>query len=163
MSRPFFRNNLPVIALSLLLLGAAGPARQPAAGKEPVVITSRRMEADRMHERIVFSGDVTLKKEDITLTADSLIVFYDEATKGVREMEALGSVVVRRDNRVALAQRALYTSRDEKIVLTGDARIIENDNQLGGDRITLFVREERSIVEGGKVLFYQDKGEKKDK
>ena len=67
-------------------------------------------------------------------------------------------MVVRKEGRVALSNRAFYYSKEEKIVLTGDARIIENENQLGGERITLFMREDRSIVEGGQVLFYQDNG-----
>jgi lipopolysaccharide export system protein LptA len=58
---------------------------------------------------------------------------------------------------VALSNTASYFSREEKIVLTGDARIIENENQIGGEKITLFMRDDRSIVEGGKVLLYQEK------
>ena len=55
------------------------------------------------------------------------------------------------------AFNASYYSSEEKIVLTGDARIIENENQLGGDKITLFMRDDRSVVESGKVLLYQDR------
>jgi lipopolysaccharide export system protein LptA len=91
------------------------------------------------------------------LTADHLVVYYDDVDKGVREIEAHDNVVVRQEGRVALANKAVYYSKDEKIVLTGEPRIIENENQLGGERITLFMRSERSIVEGGKVLIYQDK------
>ena len=122
-----------------------------------MVVTSTRMEADELGNTVTFIGDVILKKETMTLTSDHLVVFYDPASKSVREIEALGSVVVRKDGRVALADKAVYYSTDEKIVLTGEARIIENENQLGGERITLFMRNDRSIVEGGKVLFYQDK------
>ena len=161
MSKRFFRNSL-VTAVSLLLAGAASvPGKQEEGKREPVVITSRHMMADKLGDKVTFSDDVTLKKEDITLYSDSLIVFYDARSKGVKEIEALGNVVVRREGRVATANRAIYYSREEKLVLTGDARIIENENQLGGDRITLFVRDDRSIVEGGRVLFYQDKPEER--
>jgi lipopolysaccharide export system protein LptA len=104
-----------------------------------------------------FTGGVTLKKETMTLTADHLVVYYDAVDKGVREIEARDNVVVRQEGRVAMANKAVYYSKDEKIILTGEPRIIENENQLGGERITLFMRSERSIVEGGKVLIYQDK------
>ena len=156
MSRQCSRNSL-LIVLALLLTGAvSGPTAPQQGDREPIVITSDRMEADKLGERVLFIGNVTLKKEDITLTSDAVTVFYDDRSKGVNEIEALGNVVVRRDDRVALANRAMYFSREEKIVLTGDARIIENKNQLGGDRITFFVRDDRSIVDGGRVLFYQD-------
>jgi lipopolysaccharide export system protein LptA len=114
------------------------------------------MEAEKLGEKVTFKGEVTLKKEGMTLNSDSMVVFYNTPTKGINEIEALGNVVVRKEGRIALSNRASYYSREEKIVLTGDARIIENENQLGGDRITLFMRDDRSIVEGGKVLFYQD-------
>ncbi len=151
-----FRNSL--LILVSLFLAASTPADEREKVKhEPMVITSSSMEADKLGDTVTFTGDVILKKEGMTLYSDSMVVFYDKPTKGVREIRAVGNVVVRKDGRVALSNRASYYSSEEKIVLTGDARIIENENQLGGERITLFMRDDRSIVEGGKVLFYQDK------
>lgn len=158
MLKQCFRSSL--LAAAVMLLTAAAPAdeaRKLELKREPIVVTSARMKADKLGERVTFSGEVTLKKEAMTLNSDSLTVFYDAGTRAIREIEALGNVIVRKEGRIALANRALYYSKEEKIVLTGDARIIENDNQLGGERITLFIREDRSIVEGGNVLFYQDK------
>lgn len=146
--------------LSLFFIAATpGPGKQLKGKREPIVITSNRMEGEKLGDKVTFLGDVTLKKEGMTLNADSMIVFYDAPSKGINQIEAHGNVVVRKDGRVALSKKAFYYSREEKIVLTGDARIIENENQLGGERITLFMRDDRSIVEGGKVLFYQDKTE----
>jgi lipopolysaccharide export system protein LptA len=156
MLKRYFRNSLLILA-SLFLTAATQADNEQKGKREPVVITSSHMEADKLGDQVTFTGDVVLKKEGMTLYSDSMIVFYDEPTKGIREIEALGNVVVRKEGRVALSNKALYYSREEKIVLTGDARIIENENQLGGERITLFMRDDRSIVEGGKVLFYQDK------
>jgi lipopolysaccharide export system protein LptA len=150
-----FRNSLLIIAS--LLFVAAVPDGRPAKGRrEPIVITASRMEADKLGDKVTFKRNVTLKKEGMTVASDSMIVLYDARTKGVSQIEALGNVVVRKEGRVALSDRAFYYSREEKIVLTGDARIIENENQIGGDRITLFMRDDRSVVEGGRVLFYQD-------
>jgi len=157
MSKRSCRNSL-LLSLALCI-GAAAPASSLTLEKgkrEPVVVTSNRMEADHLGEQVTFSGAVTLKKEDVTLHADTLRVFYDPRSKGVREIRARGKVRVVQEGRVALADKAVYFSKEEKIVLTGDARVIENDNQVGGERITLFIRENRSFVEGGNVLFYQD-------
>ena len=157
MSRRFFRNSLPLIAALCLLGSASVPVALEKGDREPMVVTSARMEADELGNTVTFVGEVILKKEAMTLTSDHLVVFYDPASKGVREIEALGNVVVRKEGRVAQANKAIYYSKDEKIVLTGEPRINENENQLGGERITLFMRDDRSIVESGKVLFYQDK------
>ncbi len=144
-----------------LLLAAALPVQPPAerGKREPIVVTASRMEATELGDTITFTGGVVLKKESMTLHADQLIVHYDLPSKGVREIDALGNVVVEKEGRVAMANKAVYYSKEEKIVLTGDARILENENRLGGERITLFLRDDRSIVEGGKVLFYQDRPE----
>ena len=146
-----------MIAALCLLAPASDSVALEQGDREPMVVTSARMEADELGNTVTFVGEVFLKKEAMTLTSDHLVVFYDPASKGVREIEALGNVVVRKEGRVAHANKAIYYSKDEKIVLTGEARISENENQLGGERITLFMRDDRSIVEGGKVLFYQDK------
>jgi lipopolysaccharide export system protein LptA len=156
MLKRYFRNSLLILA-SLFLAAAIRTDNQEKGKREPMVITSRHMEADKLGDKVTFTGEVVLKKEGMTLYSDSMIVLYDVPTKGIKEIEALGNVVVRKEGRVALSNRASYDSREEKIVLTGDARIIENENQLGGERITLFMRDDRSIVEGGNVLFYQDK------
>lgn len=153
------RNSLLVIAAFLVIAAPASAAR-PAKDKnerEPLAITSDRMEADKLGDTVTFLGNVTLKKEGMTLTSDVVVVLYDAGSKNVREIEAHGNVVVRKEGRVALSNKASYYSGEEKIILTGDARIIENENQLGGEKITLFMRDDRSIVEGGKVLFYQNK------
>jgi lipopolysaccharide export system protein LptA len=161
MSKRCFRNSV-LLVLSLFLAGAAAEGAGPAEGKrEPIVITSDSMKAAELDDTVEFVGNVTLKKEGMTLYSDKVTVFYDTRTKGIREIEAQGNVVVRKEGRVAHAGRAQYYSSDEKIVLTGEARILENENEIGGDRITLFMRDDRSVVEGGKVLFYQDAAEGK--
>jgi lipopolysaccharide export system protein LptA len=125
-----------------------------------VVITSNTMAADKLGDTVTFTGNVTLKKAGMTLTSDSMVVFYDAQSKGIKEIDAYGNVVVRKEGRVAFSNKASYYSREEKIVLSGDARIIENENQLGGETITLFMNEDRSVVEAGKIMFYQNKLDK---
>ena len=157
MSRRFFRNSPLLIASVFLLAAAHDPTALDKGKREPIVVTSDRMEADEMGNTVTFIGGVTLKKENMTLTSDHLVVYYDAANKAVREIDAQGNVVVRQEGRVAHANKAVYYSKEEKIVLTGEPRIVENENQLGGERITMFMRSERSVVESGNVLFYQDK------
>ncbi len=125
-----------------------------------MLITSDRMKADKLGDKVTFTGSVTLKKEGMTLSSDLMLVFYDVKSKDIRQIDAHGNVVVRKEGKVALSNDASYYSRDEKIILTGDARIIENENQLAGEKITLFLRDDRSIVEGGKVMLYQDRQDK---
>jgi lipopolysaccharide export system protein LptA len=150
-----------MLAAFVLTAAASNGEKPKNATTEPIVITSDRMEAEQLGEKVTFTGHVLLKKEKMTMQSDTMIVYYDTGTKDINEIDAQGNVIVRKDNRIALANQAFYYSHEEKIVLTGDARIIENDNELGGKKITLFMRNDHSIVEGGTVLFYQDKTDKK--
>lgn len=159
MSKQCCRNSLLIIAAVFLVAATGATTVSVNSAREPVVITSNRMEAAKLGDKVTFIGNVILKKESMTLSSDTMIVFYDTGSKDIRQIDAHGNVIVRKEGRVALANDASYYSSDEKIVLTGDARIIENENQLGGKKITLFMRDDRSLVEGGKVLLYQDKRE----
>ena len=164
MSKQFFRNSL-LLAASLVLMGAASDdGRSDKSKREPLVITSDRMDAEQLGKKVTFTGNVTLKKEGMVLSSDLITVQYDIGTKDVRDAEAKGNVVVRKEERVGLSDHALYDRRAETIVLTGNARIIENENQFGGEKITLFMADDRSIVEGGgKVMFYQNKAQESRK
>ncbi|MDA8424345.1 MAG: hypothetical protein M0Z89_13560 [Nitrospiraceae bacterium] len=159
MSKQCCRNSLLIIAAVFLVAATGAKTGSLNSAREPVVITSNRMEAAKLGDKVTFIGNVTLKKESMTLSSDTMIVFYDTGSKDIRQIDAHGNVIVHKEGRVALANDASYYSGEEKIVLTGDARIIENENQLGGKKITLFMRDDRSLVEGGKVLLYQDKRE----
>ncbi|HXY61613.1 MAG TPA: lipopolysaccharide transport periplasmic protein LptA [Nitrospirota bacterium] len=152
------KNDWFIILTVSLLINVADAAPKTETGtREPIVVTSGHMEAEKLGDKVIFTGNVTLKKEDMTLTSEKMVVFYDAKSKEVRQIDAHGNVIVHKDHRVAYANDASYYSRDEKIVLTGDARIVENENRLGGTKITLFMRDDRSLVEGGKVLLYQEK------
>ncbi len=153
-----FRNSLFLASSLLLIAATSGNARRDKNTREPLVITSNRMHAEKLGDKVTFTENVTLKKEGMTLSSDVIIVFYNARSKDIREVDAHGNVVVRKDGRVAHSNNAVYSRKGETIVLTGDASIIENENKIGGEKITLFMADDRSIIEGkGKVIFYKDK------
>jgi lipopolysaccharide export system protein LptA len=158
MSKQFSRNSLFIVA-SLLLIAATSVEGRPSKNvREPLVITSNSMNAEKLGDKVTFTGKVTLKKAGMTLTSDVMIIYYDIGSKDIRKVEAHGNVIVRKEGRVAFSNDALYSNLQETIVLTGNASIIENENRIGGEKITLFLADDRSIVEGGgKVMFYKDK------
>lgn len=80
----------------------------------------------------------------------------------IERIEAEGNVKITRKNRVALADKAVYQAQAEPrvIILTGEPRVWRDKDVLTGNRIIVFVDEDRSIVEGGRdkrveATFYQ--------
>ncbi len=61
----------------------------------------------------------------------------------------MGHVKIEKDNGKATCQKAVYFSEGEKIVLTGDPVAWEKGTRVSGKQITMYLTEDRSVVEGG--------------
>lgn len=74
-------------------------------------------------------------------------------------MEATGHVVIEKDEGRATGQKAVYHVLERKVVLTGDPVACQRGTRVSGDRITMFLDDDRSEVEGGsQVLLNPDGG-----
>jgi lipopolysaccharide export system protein LptA len=166
---PRWEISLLVILLSLFLFFVSGEAQQKkggtkggeAAGKSggiggftasraPIDITSDTVEADQKTNKIIFKGNVVAKQEDTTLYANTVTVFYDEKTRKLKEIIAVGNVKVVQLERRATSQKATFDQNKNKVIFDGDAVVREGTNVIRGERIVYYVDEGRSVVEGGK-------------
>ena len=120
------------------------------ASRAPIDITSDTVEADQKTNKVTFKGNVIAKQEDTTLYANTLTILYDPNTKKLKEIIAVGNVKVVQLDRRATGQKATFDQDKNKVVLDGEAVVREGTNVIRGERITFFVDEERSVVEGGK-------------
>lgn len=64
-------------------------------------------------------------------------------------MEAIGHVTIEKDDGRATGQKAIYYVTDRRMVLTGDPVACQRGTRVSGERITMFLDEDRSEVEGG--------------
>ena len=48
------------------------------------------------------------------------------------------------------ARRAEYYELDQRVLLIGNARVWQEDNVVSGETITMYLSQDRSVVEGGK-------------
>ena len=120
------------------------------ASRAPIDITSDTVEADQKTNRVTFKGNVVAKQEDTTLYANTLTITYDQNTKKPKEIVAVGNVKVVQLERRASGQKATFDQDKNKMVLDGEAVVREGANVIRGERITFYVDEGRSVVEGGK-------------
>lgn len=122
--------------------------------RAPIDITSDTVEADQKTNTVTFKGNVVAKQEDTTLWANTLIVYYDEKSKKLKEIVATGNVKVVQLDKRATSQKAIFDQDKNKLTFDGDAVAREGSNVIRGERITYYVDEERSVVEpvkGGRV------------
>jgi lipopolysaccharide export system protein LptA len=167
------------VAAAALLVGAAAeaqPARKrnapprpapPAAEsrpderRKPVTVDADQLESFQKEGLVIFTGNVVATHDGSTQWADRMEVYLDGAGEKVVRTVSTGNVrIVTRDCRMGTARRAEYYDVEQRVLLIGGARVWQDDNVVTGERITIYLNEERSVVEGGKqdrvkAVFYQ--------
>ena len=118
--------------------------------KQPIEITARRLELIQQQRQSIFTGDVVAKQGDMVLSADKLTVFLQEKQDQIDRLEAVGQVKVVQGNRVATADRAVFYQREEKLVLSGHAIVVQDNNKVSGDEIDIYLKENRSVIKSSK-------------
>lgn len=81
------------------------------------------------------------------------------SNRAVSTIEATGKVKIFKADGQATCKKAVYDGASEKIVLTGDPVAWQKGTRVTGQKITMYLAEDRSVVEGGsKVLIDQEEG-----
>ncbi|MBU2549906.1 MAG: hypothetical protein KKB20_15940 [Proteobacteria bacterium] len=142
---------------------------------KPINITADRMEANDKEKVVVFTGSVVARQDDVVMHCDLMRVYYvesepdsrrasgrvegagseseDDAGGGneISRVDLEGNVKITKGDRVAMAEKGVYLTKQEPrvFILTGEPRVWRDSDVLTGKRITMFLDDERSLVEGG--------------
>jgi lipopolysaccharide export system protein LptA len=144
--------------------GNTGPSRaapKPRAGdatskpgderNAPVTVDADQLENIQKEGLIVFTGNVVASQDRSTQYADRMEVYLDARGESIVRTVSTGNVrIITKDCRMGTAQRAEYYDAEQRVLLIGNARVWRDDNVVTGERITLYLSEDRSVVEGGK-------------
>jgi lipopolysaccharide export system protein LptA len=154
----------------------AGPGEPPAGRRsqakddrsQPVTVDADKMEHFGKEGLVVFTGNVVARQQNSVQYADRMEVYLDERGDRILRTVSTGSVrIITRDCRTGTARRAEYHDLEQRVVLIGDARVWQEDNVVSGETITIYLPEDRSVVEGGrqarvKGVFYPKGDKSKD-
>jgi len=80
------------------------------------------------------------------------------SNRSINRIEATGHVKIEKENGNATCDKAVYFNDEEKIVLTGDPVAWEKGTRVSGKRITMYLAEDRSVVEGGSHVRIEGEG-----
>lgn len=172
------RDLIAALALVGVALGTAGaePANEPSAAapplfdagsfgnrKEPVTVTADKLEYDYKANVIVYRGDVVAIQGDSKLRSDTLTVTLAPADKPdgapdapgkggqrLQEIVAVGNVRIDNGTRWATGGRAVFEQSNRTFVLTETPVIHDGPNEISGDRVIVYLDENKSEVIGGK-------------
>ena len=139
--------------------GGQTPARGATPGK-PVTVDADKMERFGKEGLVVFTGNVVARQDNSVQHADRMEVYLDEKGNRIVRTVSVGNVrIVTRDCRTGTARRAEYLDLEQRVVLSGDARVWQGDNIVTGETITIYLSQDRSVVQAGqnervKAVFY---------
>lgn len=131
----------------------------------PVTIDADQLENLQKEGLIVFTGNVVASQTGSTHYSDRMEVYLDSKGDGIVRTVSTGNVkIITKDCKIGTAKRAEYYDAEQRVVLVGNARVWQEDNVVTGERITIYLAEDRSVVEGGKqervkAVFYPKGGE----
>ncbi len=134
------------------------------SSREPISITADMLEFDYRQRVLTYKGHVTATQGDMKLQSSTLTVSLDDQAEGrVKEVVAEGDVHLEKGTRWATAGRAVFDQTRRTAVLSKDAVLHDGPNQVSGERVVVYLDEERSVVEGGngrvKAVLFPPKGD----
>lgn len=159
----FLKYTFPFIFLLILfypalLLSETSQNKTKKVDGNQITVRSNSLEVDNKKRIVTFSENVEAKTPDFTIHCQKMLVHYFDKSSlqysGKEEIEidkiiATGDVKINRsEGGVATAEKAVYYRNDEKVILTGNPMVRQGNDFLEGSKITLFLKEKRSIVEG---------------
>jgi lipopolysaccharide export system protein LptA len=116
----------------------------------PVTISAKQLEFDYRTRKLVYRGEVMVTQADLTLRSQRLPIVLDEkAPEHVREVVAEGDVHITQGERVATGGRATFDQERQTVVLSDGAVLRDGPNEVAGERVVVYLDEERSVVQGG--------------
>jgi len=65
----------------------------------------------------------------------------------IERIELEGRVIVKKGERTVTGDRGIFYNAEQKIIMTGNAVMMEKANVVRGDRITVFLDENRGVVD----------------
>jgi lipopolysaccharide export system protein LptA len=162
---------------------AVEAASNSASDPVGTTVISQKMTFKNQQSQAVFDGAVVLTRGTLVVYSDRMVVSFrnqeadpkknGEAGKGqptpakgpdtvsnraVTQIEATGRVKIERDAGNATCQKAVYYRDEDKIVLTGDPVAWDKGTRVSGKRITMFLAEDRTVVEGGSHVRIEPEG-----
>jgi len=200
----FSSRSLAAAALAFALVASSGARAQSAVSgvpnamqgfsqnrDQPIQIEAASLEMRDKKKEATFSGNVKVVQGDTTMTAKSLVVFYDSGpaatpapanakaaktapmqaaspgpggSSSIRKLEAKGSVVVTQKDQVVTGESAIFDTRANLITMAGGVVLTQCKNVLRGDRLLVDMTTGVSRVESdsGRVQGLFDQSAGKD-
>lgn len=119
--------------------------------KEPIHVKSDELEFDYQANKVVYRGTVNVVQGDVAIDCKELVVNLARAEGKddlqLQEVVAIGDVVITQGGRKATGGRAVFDQVKRQVTLLENPVLRDGQNEVAGERIIVFLDENRSVVE----------------
>ena len=152
--------RLPILILAPLALATAAAAvaqsREPVSALKghnsdaPIDLTADRLEVQDRADRAMFSGNVKVRQDELTLDTARLTVAYSNSGGvQIKRLDASGGVTVRSPSETARGSFGIYDLDRKLITLVGNVVLERQGSQLSGQRLVIDLDSGRAVIDGG--------------
>ena len=152
--------RLPILVLAPLALATAAAAmaqsREPVSALKghnsdaPIDLTADRLEVQDRADRAMFSGNVHVKQDELTLDTARLTVAYSSGGGvQIKRLDASGGVTVRSPSETARGSFGIYDLDRKLITLVVNVVLQRQGSQLSGQRLVIDLESGRAVIDGG--------------
>ncbi len=82
------------------------------------------LEVDQAKSKAVLQNNVVAVQGNRELKADRMELYFDEETNQIKELICLGHVMIKMGENTSYSEKAVYTAKDQKLVLSGQPKLI---------------------------------------
>jgi len=160
---------LPILLLAPVALATAAAAlaqsSEPVSALKghnsdaPIDLTADRLEVQDRADRAMFSGNVHVRQDELTLDTSRLTVAYSSGGGvQIKRLDASGGVTVRSPSETARGSFGIYDLDRKLITLIGAVQLNRGENQINGSRLVIDLDSGRAVVDGGPAGVNQSGG-----
>lgn len=122
-----------------------------------VVFFHSRGGGDQKDHAVDFNHSEATHSPELSKRAD---VMPGSSGQSVKQIEATGHVRIEREGGKATSSKAVFDNGRRIVTLTGDPVAWEKGTRVSGEKIIIYLDEDRSVVEGGTHLRIDGEGSK---
>lgn len=138
--------------------------RPKSEPEPPIEIVADRLDAYNDKKLVVFSGNAVATQGKRVMKSDKILLFYRQDADGktkpppgpgsiasggdLERIEAEGNVMITEEDRTVTGEKAVFEQEKQQIVITGNTVLKEGKNVIQGQKITVYLAENRAVVDG---------------
>lgn len=124
------------------------PPGRGEAPSSPVQANAREMSYDEATQQVVYTGDVTLKQQDIVSVSPAATLTLSADGASLIGVVAGEPVEVRQRERVATGTRLTYHPASQSMLLVGEVVLKDAGREVHGKALTFHIGDDRILVDG---------------